>query len=280
MDKNVNAQLLAEQQYWVDNILKQYVESNPLLVYDGNDKKRKEKGQKLSHPFYMGISDTYIQCTDKKRVMIVGQEASGYGEIDDGTANYEFIKQNDEIHKEKTNAPKYSQKWAIAYFEKQVYDYESSNCSIAHNRSPFWQLFNKLKEYAVLCWNNLDKVYFGKNLSYEAEFELSRKYREESESVEKSLLQREIELAEPDIILFVTGPYYDLSMSKALGYDNDYIFKEKPSSTKKLINITDIANLPSKRDGKPISTLWTYHPNYLNHISAVDDIVNEIKKFL
>ena len=69
-------------------------------------------------------------------------------------------------------------------------------------------------------------------------------------------------------------------MSKALGYDKEDIFTEKPSLNKVLIDITDVAKLTSRIDGQSIPTFWTYHPNYLNYLSALEESVIKISELI
>ncbi len=126
----------------------------------------------------MGLTEEYLTAKSDKRVMIIGQEAGGFGEINDGTADYDFIEAS---VKSKTNAPGNSQKWAIAYLQKQLYgkydDLPECYNKINYNPSPFWEFFRKMnKQGFELCWNNLDKVYFGKTLSYTTEEYLSAQY--------------------------------------------------------------------------------------------------------
>lgn len=271
MDKSVNEKLLDEQIYWVNNILKEYInEQNPELLYDGSDKKRKEKNQKLSHPFYMGLSKEYLSAEADKRIMIIGQEAGGYGTIDDGTAEYGFIEATE---KSKTNAPENSQKWAVAYLQKQLYDMydELPACydEIQKNTSPFWEFFRKLNKRYALCWNNLDKVYFGKTLSYTAEEYLSKQY--ERNGKKQSLLEREIGLANPQAVIFVTGPYYDRSMEVAFGKGGE-ISKYRPTVDKLITDVSEVLNLCNG-----VKAFWTYHPMYLNCQATLDEIVDNLK---
>ena len=261
VDETVNENLLNEQKYWATHVLGQYItDKNPCLLYDGECKKR--HGEKLSHPFYMGLSDEYIHCQGKKRVMIVGQEARGFGEIDDGTAHYEFLgSQEVKPSSEQTNEPTYSQRWAIAYYENQVHGKDSIDFKIDPNPCPFWSLFRAIENGGfVPCWNNLDKVYFGdlyrdgdeqKSLSEPAEVALSRQYARNGDSTPKSLLQREIELAQPDIVLFVTGPNYAKSMEIAFGVSGQ--LNGRLNKDKKILKITDTLSI-----GRP--AFWTYHP--------------------
>lgn len=278
MDKSVNEKLLEEQKYWVGHILKQYVQDkNPTLIYDGDSKRRHKKEQMLSHPFYMGLSDEYLNCKNGKRIMVIGREAMGYGKICDGTAEYDYIKSCQPTNgKGKTNEPSNSQQWAIAYLEKQLYknNIEVPDCfdDIKSNSSSFWNFFRLLKENGYTpCWNNVDKVYFETTLSYKAEGILSAPY--EKNGGEKSLLQREIKLCEPDIVLFVTGEAYGKSIFTALqieASDTDFPVPEK--NDKCLVRLPDIEGVPC---------FWMDHPRGLtakgfNKHEVLDLIINKL----
>lgn len=273
MDKSINEKLLEVQKDWVNGPLQTYWND---LLKDSTDKSCVDKDKRLSHPFYFGLTEEYICRSDgRKRLMIVGQEAMGYGSICDGTAEYEFVKScTPKLCEKGTNEPNYSQKWAIAYLEKQI-NGKNGRFEINTNPSPFWQLCRELNKNFVLCWNNLDKVYFIETgeLTEKAEEKLSAPY--EKDGQKKSLLLREIDFVESDAILFVTGPTYYKSMIYALCSANDELSNNKPTRGNKLSDITDILNLNTK-SGKKIPVYWTYHPNYLNHISAMKEIVDII----
>ena len=216
----------------------------------------------------MGISDEYLKSD--KRIMIVGREARGYGKICDGTAGYEFLN-NSKSEKEQTNAPKYSQDWTISYLRTQVYREDSYD----RNKSPFWNLFRWLKDEGFEpCWNNVDKVYFANTgkLSYQAEEELSKPYSKEGEKTEKSLLQREIEIAKPNVVLFVTGKSYGLSMKTALKLQYDSV--PLPTVDNCLVKVKSLTNA--------INIYWTDHPQCLTgkQFKKYDFIQNIIKKLV
>ncbi len=274
-NKNLNEELLKEQKYWVDNILSQYIKKNPALTYDGNSISRQKKGQILSHPFYMGLSDEYLNCEKGKRIMIVGREAMGYGKINDGTAIYDFINSCAPISgKENSNEPSNSQKWAIEYLRKQLYkeNIKVPECfdEIKSNTSSFWNFFRLFKEQGYTpCWNNVDKVYFQTTLSFNAEELLSIAY--EKDGVHKSLLQREIKICAPDYVLFATGAEYGKSIFTALQLKEESITAPVPEKSDRcLVKLPDIDGIPC---------YWIDHPRGLTaKCFNKQDLINYIIK--
>lgn len=213
-------------------------------------------GQVLSCPYYMGLTEEYIKnmVDDKKlRIMIIGQEARHYGSWADDREKPNFMAER-------------SQLWAIEYLQRQLdINYQPQVFKdLDRKYSGFWKVFrdlkNKYKESVLLCWNNIDKVYYAPQredkskeaykgtLTYEAESYLSRPYGDDN----KSLLQREIEIAKPNVLLFVTGPSYYLSMATAFGID--------PANLKsKLTKELEIVDVTSELKSD-IPAFWTYHP--------------------
>jgi uracil-DNA glycosylase len=100
----------------------------------------------------------------------------------------------------------------------------------------------------------------------------------------KSLLQREIELAKPDAVVFVVGPSYHVSLETAFDLENkkDYSLKKYAPNVQNNI-VSDITKFVDiKNDGKPIPVFWTYHPAYMNRNKKLgfDNIVNQLIKLI
>jgi len=265
MDKNINEQLLDAQKDWVELIFKPFVQK---YTNHGVCKDTKRADEVISCPFYFGLTDEYI-LTDKKRIMIVGQEARGFGnwERDKNTRSYQA---------------EYSQAWAKEYLQKQIGNNFTSKFGIKYNHSNFWQLFRVLSKDFAVCWNNIDKVYYGKDGSYKgtlttsAEKFLSARYPSYNEIEEKSLLQREIQIAKPNMVLFLTGPTYHVSMETAFDLNENSLIDYRPKKSRMLSNISDIIKI-STEDAKFIPVLWSYHPNFICRNKTIEDFVNDIK---
>ena len=99
-----------------------------------------------------------------------------------------------------------------------------------------------------------------------------------------SLVKREIEIANPDVVIFLTGPSYALSMSTALEYTNTSNTKingSRPTKKKPVVKLEAI-----RFNNKDIKVIWTYHPGYLAQTkedynnSLFNVVIDKIKSFL
>lgn len=297
-----NYELLKISGYWVDHILKSFVLENGLT-------KASDKGQTLSHPFYFGVSQRFIQDNSKIKIMIIGQEARGYGQLNDGTARYDFLKIDGEIANKCTcyyecnknenfkicadylNCPINSQRWAIGFYENQIFDniyvglssYYKGENELKRRGYVFWNTLRAFYDNDfVPCWNNLDKVYYGKQLTLFAEKILSAQYSLPHETIKKSLIQREIEEVNPDAIIFLTGPAYSVSMETAFGLSEGCLGKSglKPDKYSPFNDITDILQIKKSGSGRVVPVIWSYHPNYINRIADIDKVVLAIKAII
>lgn len=312
-----NALLLSAMREWYEKIFTGYIDGytdNGKYRYEGNVPD-KRIGAELSCPFCMGLTDAYENCGDKIRVMIVGQEACGF---DRWSAKF---KDRSDIWNESAEAndgwtPKGFQAWAVAFMDSQIdrsKKYEKKN-------SPFWGFFRAFKDLkdAELCWDNVDKVYYGNagdrdkegnkkkqndrgTLTYKAETVLSKPFATDN-GEPLSLLQREIKVADPDVIVFAIGPRYALSLDVALGIskkdfkdmseddlaksskDVSILFAHRPCVAECVVRNKDLEKAVSELLGRDVVVLWTYHPRYLRHSKsklfdkAIETISKEISR--
>lgn len=215
--------------------------------------------EKLSRAFSCGVSDHYVDT--RKKIMIVGQEARGH----DSHGGLDCW-----------------QKWAIDYLERQVYNEHKD--TIGYNRSPFWRFFNKFKKngYAP-CWNNIDKArkycfddtkgWIEHKLSCDERYK-ARELLNEKIFDGKSLLQKEIEIAKPDIVVFAIGTEdsYLCSLRNAFELEKEwgeYDLSLTATSEGCCKDISNILHLDTP-------AYWTYHPNYLNFRKLFEDAVKKI----
>lgn len=85
---------------------------------------------------------------------------------------------------------------------------------------------------------------------------------------EYNILEEEIKIIAPDIVLFLTGPRYDCHIRKQL---NDIEFKEV-----KNYNIRQFARLEHK--SLPKNSFRIYHPGYLKRIGLEKKYLERLKK--
>lgn len=233
----INETLLEEQLIWEKIIYKPFLEGKEGVI---------------SVPFSLGVTEEYLDSD--KRLMIVGQETDDFG------TNYDGWK-----------LPAI-QEWDIKYLEQQLYRKHSDE--FKYNKSPFWQFFRYLeKDGFVPCWNNVDKAHMYENghtkaLPYEYEYLLSAPY--ESEHGYYGLLKKEMIIAKPNAIVFITGPYYDESICTAFGLDKRSLVHRRPNMACPVSEIADILQLP-------VPALWTYHPNFLNFKGLMNQALLDIK---
>ena len=225
LDVNTNQKLLEIQAEWERQIVEPFVDANP------------ERKNGLSRPFYFAVSDKY--CVADKKIMIVGQET------------HNWWKYSEEADK------KCLQQWSIGYLEHQLW----RTGGYRFNKSAFWMFFRQLqKDGFTPCWNNIDKLHRyingqTKPLTAEQDKIFSSQYGMDS----KSLLQREIELVKPDVIIFIIGPNYQCSLEHSFGLEiaSKPLSQLRPTLEHPCQEITSAIKMD-------IPAIWTYHPTYMN----------------
>lgn len=237
LDANINQKLLEIQIEWNDKIVEPFIEANP------------EQKNELSLPFYFGVPDKY-RVADKK-VMIVGQEA------------YNWWKYLEEADKD------YLQQWAVGYLEKQLWQ----TGEYRFNNSAFWMFFRQLNQSGFTpCWNNIDKLHrYVDQKTKPLTAEQDRVFCAQYGSNNKSLLQREIELVNPDAIIFIIGPNYQCSLEHSFGLQttSNQLSQLRPTLTCPCPDIASIIRMD-------VPVIWTYHPTYMNRKGMLKDCVNTI----
>lgn len=200
-----------------------------------------QKHSNISCPFLLGVSEKYIQA--QNRIMIVGQETNGW-------STYKSDESIEDV-----------QKWAIDYLDYQLHysnDPDLKKKFKRRNSSPFWGFFKQFsKDDIVPCWNNVDKAQLyndgkTKPLSLTMETALNCVLPDSN----KTLFQKEIEITQPSLIVFVTGHKYSGTMEAAMNLKAGSLDNFKPSNQEGCVDITDISGLNTP-------TFWTYHPRYI-----------------
>lgn len=232
--ESINTKLTEIFRQWSEEVLPEVIDK-----YSNNN---------YSRPFF----SSYIEVneSDCKRVLIVGQEANNYGVIED------------EISIED------SQKWVRSFVKAQCLGGNEERIPIL--KSPFWT-FNRniAKDYNIL-WTNLDKLHkyeSGKtrSLSYDEEMMLHKPFGESN----LTILQYEIEIFKPDIILFTVGPHYKRSLLKSLQIEESLLDKYSLSKSCPIVELTDIVFATK--------VFWTYHPKHLQMIKEMNVVIERIK---
>lgn len=230
---DANLRIVNVMREWEKTCLIPFLENRTEL--DGNERN-------LSSPYCAFVNEEYIKSNVK--VMVVGQEVLDFPAYRDGWGIEDI------------------QQWAKDYFASQVY----GNEKYENNPSAFWRFINMLdRQRCGVVWNNVDVV-------HQRILDSNGKYRTESltnvirrclnspfGSEGKTLFQYELEIIKPDIVVFITGPYYKESMECALNIQTGILDEYRPYSREGYL-IRNISS-PSKLRTK---TLWTYHPSYLN----------------
>lgn len=224
----MNTELLRWQMQWDKTCVNPYVTSNNPALF--------------SKPFTYGVSKEYMTAAFK--LMVIGQEAAGFSAYNEPTD---------------WDIPR-TQQWVVDYTRRQLWGIRAGDAKKGKtNPSPFWDFLRKLNENGLTpSWNNIDKVYQKKSQNNGEKVirltDAQRKKFNEAVCDGRTLLQREIEISKPDAIIFVTGPYYRVSMETALG---GVSLGDKVPTPGRIW--TDI----SSKAGLGIPCLWTYHPRYL-----------------
>ena len=206
----------------------------------------------LSRPYVCSVSEKYYNA--KKRIMIVGQET------------YDFPLYDDVWPEESI------QKWGVDYLERQLWGIGSHK----YNRSAFWKLFRYIDSNIGFCpcWNNVDKAHRivdGKTVPLTVELE--QKLNGVTLSNGHTILQEEIEITNPDAVLFITGPKYCQSMAAALNIDEKELSILKPSVKRICSDISRLSDVE-------VPMLWTYHPTFLNKRGLFTKTMEEISDWL
>lgn len=199
-----------------------------------------ENDPQYSSMFRMGFPDEFLN-NDKPLLMYVGQECL-------------------HCNKEKT------QVWIREYqnvqrTKKRITTDWFDNGT---NRSPFWNFYRRMSNLGFnVLWNNLDKFHpiDNQRLSWEDGVRLNSPYGNDNLSV----LQREIELLKPKVVVFVIGNgKYTASLASAFSVSEEELKKYEPNSQEFVAEISNVLGL------KNIVALWTYHPAHLQWAKNIE----------
>ena len=189
-----------------------------------------------SNPYYVSIPSNWE--VSQQRIMIVGEEGNGSWGCG---KSYGWTEQEPAYTIKSIEKIQYYNTWAVETYSKQ-------------NKSPFWRRFKKVMDLGYPCiWNNLDKIHSlvkRQGLKHQ----LNQSEEQLLHSTPTKILQKEIEITNPTIVVFF-GWYYDslheelpeiCSMLYPKGKSDDSLWKRTVYTIKK--------------DG--ITYIFTYHPNW------------------
>jgi hypothetical protein len=266
----INEELRECQKVWFEEICKPWIEKGGDKRMKNWTKKRYGEGAEysFSQPFFTGLPK--YEDTKKPLVMFVGQETNGWGDIDDF-----------DIEESK-------KKWNIKNSQESTIEILDEKLTLNVNTSSFWKFIIELYQNKNLsfniCWNNTDKIHYTikktkTNKKRNDDIDCIKLYQEDEmslngkiPSLNMSLLEKEIEIIKPKLIIFLTGNSYRGSIKQALNIKSlGELSKEDP-----LVPI-------KKFKYNKTTCLLTYHPRYINFIpelkeKIIQKIEDEIKK--
>lgn len=235
---NINAKLRECQAEWFNNICKPWLAKGGERPEDMKNWTKSCFGEiaeySFSQPFFTGVNDI-----KKPLIMIVGQETNGWGDISEFSIDVGEAK------------------WNINNSQERTIYYLKKNIELSVSTSTFWKFIIELKKEHrfSLCWNNLDKIHYIIHNATKRKRDTNciKLYSNDEKTLNnkigsnKTLMQQEIDIIKPDLIIFLTGPNYKDSMETALQI--------------KLAKIPDKNNEPIVAIDK--NKIWTYHPSFL-----------------
>lgn len=186
-----------------------------------------KRNEEISFPWQLS-SATDKYCSAKVKIMVVGQETNGWGDIDDIAENM------------------------LATEEFQTHN--------SYSGVPFFQFVKDLAEALngksdsyidTVFYTNLFKIANNDRPKYLVEHKnLATEYCNNF----NTLLEKEIEILNPKLLVFTTGPYYDEWIKTQ--------FEGVEYSTVTNADISQFARLSHK--ALPQNTFRTYHPGFMN----------------
>lgn len=189
-----------------------------------------EKESSLSGPFLIAPNDNYWNSSVK--IAFVGQETKGW-------------KSYDQI-------------------SDQMHQHEKFNLGENYFSSPFWNVIRKIEK--ELTGNSLCSAWLNLNRYCENKKRPKQNTRIVLERLDQ-ILQEELKLISPDVIIFFTGPFYDRRVKKIISEDVKNVEGFRSRELCKYEN-SPLANLIYR----------TYHPNYLRRSGIEKRIIQTLEK--
>jgi hypothetical protein len=236
---------------------------NPCFLHQLRENRRSSiKEERPAYPLLIKIDEKKYQQSDFK-IMIFGQETNSWErrQIKDFTP----VENSHEIIEN-----------TIDLFMTQYLDYFSEKIEHKGIASPFWNTLKKTnkvlkqsKPNLYIIWNNIYKI-----------GNISRNCNRPYESVRKfenlkfgNVIEEEINILKPDLLILFTGPQYEPRVKKIL-----HIKDSKP--LQESINVDELAYLNLEFG---VRAYRTYHPNHLyrkKKTNYINLILNDVKKHI
>lgn len=210
-------------------------------------------GEAYSNPYYIAIPYGWEEA--QQRIMIVGEE--GHGEWGCGKA-YGWKKSDPAWTINDIEKIHYYNDWALSEYTKG-------------KMSPFWRRFKKIKELGFPCvWNNLDKIHYREKR--DDAYHLNEDERSMLHSTPTKVLQKEIEILKPTVVVFF-GWYYD-----SLVEELPDICAELYPGGKGDDSLWKYSFYTIKKDN--ITYIFTYHPGWRKNKPKdyEDRVMDEVKQ--
>lgn len=208
----------------------------------------KEKERNYSAMFRMGFPDEFIH-NGKPLVMYVGQEC-------------------------RKAEPYKDQIWVRKYQNVQLYKKTIEGFGEKVRPSPFWNFYRRLAGLnSNVIWNNLDKFHPTNKprLDKDEAVSINEPYLQGGETL--SILQREIALLKPDVIVLAIGKdKYTHSLASAFGIDASKLYEFEPTIENPVHEISDVLNLSDCK------VFWTYHPQFLQRKKKYFEVLSVIEQ--
>ena len=210
------------------------------------NQKLEKESERSTNPLLLNVSENYMKAD--LRVMFFGQETNYWHTEMDGTGQF---------HGEISPLLNLYENF---YIKGNCYSYGGQ---FWNGINRFKQLLNKTSKdnNFEFIWNNVVKIgKCGKGFPSQIN-DITNKYF--------NVISDEIKITKPDILVFLSGPYYDNEIKKTIGDFKSFPIDSFPQRKLCRLEFKD----------KPIA-FRTYHPNYLwrngidNYFNA---IINEIK---
>ena len=270
----INDKLRECQAEWFNKICKPWIakgakEKNPSYRKDYFTKITGKDEVGFSEPFFTAVGD--FKNKEFPLIMFVGQETNGWG-------NYDTYFKNARADADLDNLITQSQDFVCEFTKNNVIDknnnlkikYHDKDCN-GYDSHAFWNFIRAVYEKVKInvVWNELDKIHYTCN---DPDYKCVTLWEDDEEDLnknltnKKSLLLNEIEIIQPDMIIFLTGPSYKASMDSALGKG-----LTKPKLKSPILNFNIVTENKAK-----IPCIWTYHPNALCYRGLWDTVLKKI----